>query len=70
MCSFYKKILSAEEFTHFISGKGVKELLFETENLNEKRFKTEEYYKLWTNEKKSIYDGVSFLLSVSHSFTN
>jgi hypothetical protein len=45
--SFYKKILSAEEFTHFISGKGVKELLFETENLNEKRFKTEEYYKLY-----------------------
>ena len=45
--SFYKKILSSEEFTHFISGKGVKELLFETENLNEKRFKTEEYYKLY-----------------------
>lgn len=45
--SYYKRVLSLEEFTHFITGKGIKELLFENDNLSEKRFKTEEYYKLY-----------------------
>ena len=46
--AYYKKVFSCDEFTSFISGKEMKDLLFETDNLMEKRFKTEEYYKLYS----------------------
>ena len=45
--SYYKRVLSSDEFVHFITGKDIKELIFENDKLIDKRFKTEEYYKLY-----------------------
>lgn len=45
--AYYKKVLSNEEFTSFVTGKDTKKLLFDNDNLADKRFSTEEYYKLF-----------------------
>jgi hypothetical protein len=45
--NFYDEVLNSDEFCSFITGKGVKSLLFEdTENIENKRYNTEEYYKV------------------------
>ena len=72
--SYYKRVLSSEEFTHFITGKDIKDLIFENDKLNEKRFKTEEYYKLYElmgGNKEGIHkDNVKKCLKIAYEALN
>lgn len=72
--SYYKRVLSSEEFTHFITGKDIKNLVFENDKLNEKRFKTEEYFKLYElmgGTKEGIHkDNVKKCLLISYESLN
>ena len=44
--SYYKRVLSSDEFVHFITGKDIKELIFENDKLIDKRFKTATFGEL------------------------
>ena len=72
--SYYKRVLSSEEFTHFITGKDIKDLVFENDKLNEKRFKTEEYYKLYElmgGNKEGIHkENVKKCLKIAYEALN
>jgi hypothetical protein len=47
----YDEILNSEEFSNFITGKNLKELLFFNDSLDSKRLHLEEYIKVKNNFK-------------------
>lgn len=52
--NYHSCVFNSEEFVKFLSGKNVKQLLFDNlDNLPQKRFSTEEYVKVINNMKCS-----------------